>query len=141
MTKPRLFWLAFAACLGLAGFWGVRLLTPRHRINHGSFEKIQVGMTLEEVEALVGVPPGDYASGPYHLASLCRFGWGGKQRLLVSWVGNEGQIQVLVDNEKKVCGSMWADISLLEESNIIEKLRCWMGLNEPVGSQPLSSDW
>jgi WD40 repeat protein len=34
--------------------------TPKHRINEVSLQQIQRGMTLEEVEEILGVPAGDY---------------------------------------------------------------------------------
>src|SRR6516165_1126910 len=65
MTKRRLFWLAYAACVGLAVFWGIRLIPQRHRISAKSYDEIQVGMTLKEVETLLAVPPGDYSTRPF----------------------------------------------------------------------------
>jgi hypothetical protein len=64
MTARCLFWLGFLACLSLAFFVGVRLLTPRHRIGYENYQKIKIGMALAEVEALLGVPAGDYSTRP-----------------------------------------------------------------------------
>src|SRR5260370_895254 len=103
MTKRRLFWLAFAACLGLAVFWGVRLLTPRHRINRESFDKIQIDMTLGEVEAILGVPAGKYVTGPstYDFFNGDGIGFLDGDRVL-DWIGDWGQIQVLLNTKNKV---------------------------------------
>jgi hypothetical protein len=130
MTKPRLFWLTFAACLGLAAFWGVRLLTPRHRINRESLEKIQVGMTLEEVEAILGVPPGDYAT----------------KECGIAWVGDEGAIHVMLTPEGRVSYKGWVEPwrELIGEVTLLDKLRGWFGLRQewsPVTSYPLPPDW
>jgi hypothetical protein len=60
--KPWLFWGLFAvtmACVACFAFW---LTTPKHRISKQRIEQIEPGMTLAEVEAIFGVPPGDYSS-------------------------------------------------------------------------------
>jgi hypothetical protein len=41
----------------------VWLTYPRHRLNQASYERIEVGMTLEEVEAILGGPAADYTGG------------------------------------------------------------------------------
>jgi hypothetical protein len=51
---------AVAAVAGLMAFAGWRALTPPHQINRASFEQIREGMTLAEVEGILGVPPGRY---------------------------------------------------------------------------------
>ena len=144
MTKPRLFLLAFAACLGVAVFWGVRLLPPRHRINPESFEKIQVGMTLEEVEAILGVPPGDYAT-KQHVYDL----WGGDGVVLglrhrIGWVGDEGAIHVILNPEGSVSHKLWLDLWFIGEVTFLDKLRGWFGLRQKmnaVSSYPMPPDW
>ena len=144
MTKPRLFLLAFAACLGVAVFWGVRLLPPRHRINPESFEKIQVGMTLEEVEAILGVPPGDYAT-KQHVYDL----WGGDGVVLglrhrIAWAGDEGAIHVILSPEGRVSHKLWLDLCFIGEVTFLDKLRGWFGLRQKmnaVSSYPMPPDW
>src|SRR6516165_3894766 len=37
---------------------------PPHRINRDSLERLGPGMTLPEVEAILGAPPGDYSTSP-----------------------------------------------------------------------------
>jgi hypothetical protein len=53
---------AVAACLGLA--WAVvAMLSPRLGVTQANFNRIEFGMTLAEVEAILGKPP-DFFSGP-----------------------------------------------------------------------------
>jgi hypothetical protein len=50
-----------AVALGLTGYAGWQAFTSGHRINKATFHQIGSGMTLAEVEALLGAPPGNYA--------------------------------------------------------------------------------
>src|SRR5215471_8048203 len=104
MTHRRLFWLAFAACLCLAVFWGVRLLTTQHRINRESFEKIQVGMTQSDVESLLGVPPGDYSTREY---TFLEPPWPLSKIWEFQWIGNDGRIRVKLDEKRNVATYHW----------------------------------
>jgi hypothetical protein len=68
MTKRKkvLGLVAVVALAELAGAIAGRASRPPHRINLDGYERIQVDTTLAEVEAVVGVPPGDYAEKPGH---------------------------------------------------------------------------
>jgi len=65
-NRRRKLVLALLAAFLMAGgaVWACRqaLAPPSHRINPESFEQIQGGMTPAEVEAIIGVPPGDYST-------------------------------------------------------------------------------
>jgi len=50
------------ALFGLAVFWLALRLQPSDRISREGFDRIQQGMTQEEVEAVLGVPPGEYVT-------------------------------------------------------------------------------
>jgi hypothetical protein len=140
MTKRRLFWLAYAACLGLAVFWGVRLLTHRHRINRESFEKLQVGMSVAEVEAILGVPAGDYATGLYVEVGL-RKSFSIHDTLASRWVGDDGVIRVWLNEGGKVLSCRWDNIWLAnDEETIVCKFRRWLGISS-VDSDPMPYDW
>ena len=56
--------VAMAAVAGLA-FW---LTAPKHRIHEESIGLIEAGMSQAEVEAIFGVPPGDYSSNTANAA-------------------------------------------------------------------------
>jgi hypothetical protein len=47
-----------------AAVLGTYLMLPRTPINEGNYDKIQVGMSLAEVEALLGGPARDESRGP-----------------------------------------------------------------------------
>jgi len=143
MTRCRLYWLAYAACVGLAVFWGVRLLTPRHCINRENFEKIQIGMSQEEVESLLGAPPGDYTRGsllvlaqepskninwvvpPWDLT------WGDAR-----WIGKDAAVAVWLDPQKCVTKTEFAVVICFNaETTFLDKFRGWLGLENKVNHQ------
>lgn len=61
MKKRFLLKFGLIAVLGLAGF-GLYLwwTIPTNGINRASLWRIREGMSQEEVEAIIGMPPGDY---------------------------------------------------------------------------------
>ena len=122
MTKRRLFWLAYAACVGLAVFWGIRLIPQRHRISAKSYDKIQIGMTIKEVETLLGVPPGDYSTRPFlrhHSEGRRGFNWE------FQWIGNDCRIGVRLDQHGKVAGSGYEQHFPVMEETFFDKVRGW----------------
>src|SRR4051812_8749026 len=80
------------------GYW---LTRPTPRVTEESFAEIQPGMTIEQVEAIIGGPPGNYsgrpAQGAYPLGCVpmewdhCQFGPGPSG---VEWVGPDMAIAV-----------------------------------------------
>ena len=62
--QVRLGLLAAAVLAAAMGLATVCFLIFRSPINLGSFERIQLGMTIQEVTAVLGVPPGYYNVTP-----------------------------------------------------------------------------
>ena len=62
--KKKLVCFAIVAALIPAVYFFMRPSVPKHNINPASLEKIENGMTLADVEAILGVPSGDYTTGP-----------------------------------------------------------------------------
>ena len=54
--KRKLKWLAIFLAVSLLGFGTALLLWPRDRITAESWQKIQVGMTEDEVADILGGP-------------------------------------------------------------------------------------
>jgi hypothetical protein len=65
------------------------MLTPKHRINEESFQRIKSGMTYAEVEAILGAPPGDHRVDPddesFVGGSLTNSPW----LLCHNWIGED----------------------------------------------------
>jgi hypothetical protein len=87
---------------GITFFW---LNSPPPRINPGQYQQIHEGMVLEEVEAVIGGPPGFY---PPNLSGtrvrlLDGHEFGGDARLKQEyWSGSDYEIGVLVNDEGTV---------------------------------------
>src|SRR5687768_7409723 len=60
MRKRLLTTLAVLAVLLAGGYLTLWWTAPRHNISQAGFDAIQLGMTQEEVEAILGGPPGIY---------------------------------------------------------------------------------
>jgi hypothetical protein len=89
------------------------LALPRHRINREGFEAIQVGMSEQEVEGVLGGPPGDYSTGEVESGPLQN-----KEDIDLhftlpepasagdlkpqTWEGNQGLVVVLLGKDRKV---------------------------------------
>ena len=124
MRKPRYFWLAFAACLGLVVVWLFRPHPPAHRINQESYDKIQIGMSPEEVEAIFGVPPGSYSTKKGSVCLTCTPGFLAGQTTELDWISDEAVIQVWLNDEKKV---IYCEGTLFADETVFDQLRRWLG--------------
>ena len=61
---------------------------PKSAINQENFDRIQVGMTEDEVEAILGGPPGNYTDRRYPMS------YTGGSLLYRSWIGDGGVISI-----------------------------------------------
>src|SRR5262249_11637261 len=78
------------------------LSSENSRFCHSSFTEIKIGMTLADVETIVGIPPGDYSTAPIvlppegdaeNMAAIVRLMNGDG----IWWVGNGGVFCIGVD--------------------------------------------
>jgi hypothetical protein len=77
---------------------GAIVLWPRQepsRVTYENFKRIKNGMTHQEVEALLGGPPGDYTSSP--VAEMVS---GAQWRNSTPWVGDDGAIYVWFEEDR-----------------------------------------
>ena len=97
MRKRRLISLGIAACLVVVGFALLTLLA-KCPVTRENGEKIETGMTKQQVEALLGGPAGDYSGGWYvaEWPDGLNGGWLPREE----WVGNRVAIAVwFADNQ------------------------------------------
>jgi hypothetical protein len=137
-----LFGIFFVGAIAVLFLW---VLWPKDRLNEKGFDLIQKGMTQKEVEAILGVPPGDYSNGAVamtpEVGSGLMFGPG----IMVSiheylrdttpredgccanfWIGNEQAIQVTFDSDGKTVYTQFFAVYI--PRTYLEKLRRMFGL-------------
>ena len=123
--KRRLVWSAVAACV-LALVSGLTIWRARpHPVNRANLERIQNAMTLAEVEAIFGCPPGEYATVDcmQHLTTNISE-WRVKR-----WVSDEGEFRVQFDEDTggHVTATAYRELMVLPQPGLFDRLRAWLG--------------
>jgi hypothetical protein len=122
------------------------LLRPQPRIGPASFHRIQAAMTIQEVEEIIGLPPGDYYTGPLGVGGITSRGPYGFTREergisdvevpeawriregehLNSWWGNRYAIIVLFDGHNHAVRWELLDVvPAVSRPGILERLAKW----------------
>jgi hypothetical protein len=91
LLKKRWLWLSLFFVII---FGGALALLPLHdRITQANCNSIKKGMSLQEVEAILGGPPGDQTGWPHAFPKSYRFA----AEAEFFWAGEEGMILVVLD--------------------------------------------
>ena len=114
-----LLWLGLLICLGTLGLLAC-LGLPGPRIDQGSFEKIQTGMTQQEVENLIGCSPGNY-NGRWRI--FHDGGLEGSDDRYKEWVGQEMAILVWLDGDGKVSRKESLSLGMTRRDSFLDRLR------------------
>jgi hypothetical protein len=109
----------------------VRLLAPPadKQLNVGGFFQIKVGMSLSEVERLLGGPPGNYGRYSEETGSMTLEGYlappGSGEKV---WCNDENRFEIYFDQQKQVVGyHKRARYSQEPGPSWLERLRKWLG--------------
>ena len=141
--KRKLKWLAIVLAVSLLGFGTALLLWPRDRITAESWQKIQIGMTEEEVAEILGGAGMNYWEAwdqhsalekelgrplfefqdPVLQEPLKRVLW---DRAKI-WIGRRGIIVIELDQDKNVCWKQFHGARRIN-AGIFDRLRDWLGL-------------
>ena len=129
----RLFDLLRSAALAIAATIGW-LAWPTAQIDVSRFSEVRKGMTLQEVEAIVGGPPGVYCAGG--LTGNYWRGWDGpftgdeiKKTGAREWVGKEWSMLVFFGPDGRVT-SVDTGLTTMRPP-FLDRVRVWMGLADP----------
>src|SRR5262245_27997778 len=114
-------WVLVAG-LGLASFAYLLFASASGGINRMSVLRIKVGMSCEEVDAVIGLPHGDYSKSSFGRLPLAMyFGSGEEVRF---WYGNTGTITVWFANGK-VTGRYFSPSS----ASFFDRFYQWIGIH------------
>ncbi len=131
MTIPKRLLLSLALLLVLvvAGSVCIVWLAPRHRITAENIEKIQPGMSRQDVEALLRAPAGFEARGRKASFSLLAYVvvemHGNSQAEW--WVGEEQAVAVVFDADGHALKHLSA-MAAQDTETYLDKLRRWLHL-------------
>lgn len=129
MSRKRVRWLvAVLLILGIAlvSFWWF-YLRPPYGITQRSFAKIQLGMTLKQVETIIGFPPGmydtpdDFAFAKHGVIPVEARGF----KRTEDWIRPEAAITVYLNADEIV---LWKEYTGPERTGFVGRLLELFGL-------------
>jgi hypothetical protein len=118
MKKNHLLWIVSTLAIIVAAIW---LLAPSQGpISRTAYGRIRLGMSRDDVMAIMMVPPGNYATD-FH-TSVGEVSEGrSKAGVRLWWISDNAMIDVEFDEREEVC---WKDLHVIEtERSIQQKLR------------------
>ncbi len=118
LKRKRLLWIvSLLAAITAAGWFLVPSQGPITRTAYG---RIQLGMSKDDVSAIMILPPGDYTTDFYTSVDEQSEGRSRSGRRLW-WISNHAMIEVEFDEREEVC---WKDLHIIEtERSVQQKLR------------------
>ena len=125
MTRRWLVRVGVAVCLAVAAGVGARLTAPRPcPVSLANCEHIRDGMTLAEVEEVLGGPPGTYGSGMVLVAGPGVMSLSDRYE---HWWTDEGLLLVRFDQQGRSSGFTFCGGVLFPPPSPLDRLRAWLG--------------
>ena len=144
--KRKLKWLAVVLVVLLVGFAIVLFLGPRDRVTEDSWSQIRIGMTVEQVETILGFPGLDWEEHQAKKAKRSRtFVMEGRYLLeprwieteglkrkrregeVKHWAGRRGDIAVFLDERGHVRGKRFSGWRAEDEDDLLNRLLILLG--------------
>jgi hypothetical protein len=124
VTRHRRFLFLFLAAVVVGLAVGVLLLWPRpSAISPENCERIQNGMTLADVEAFLGGPPGTYTTdGQDWSMGMLDNGVRSITHTRRVWVGDNGGIRIDFDEHGHVAVCQWCP----RGESLLNRMRRWL---------------
>lgn len=117
--RPRIVWLLFGLFIGVVLIREINPLS-RPRVTRANFARIQQGMTFDQVQAILGAPPGDYTGGRCEPAENYTPSFGKVGRFIAppglwrepphAWTTYEGYIDVGFDQRGRATEKYFDDV-------------------------------
>jgi hypothetical protein len=124
MRKRLLIAAGLSAVLAVSALVVVWFGSPRDRISEANYARIREGMTLHEVETVLGGPEGSYTSEGNDWAmemALLKAPVGHTRR---TWMGDDGGIRIEFDEQERVVTQEWCP----RRESFFARVRGWMRL-------------
>jgi hypothetical protein len=116
-------WFITGVAVLLAVVIGVGFLCSRpHRINQAGFDRITEGMTLREVEEILGRPPGDYTDRRLPDFAMLD-GHLDRWEMAEVWLSDEGVVVVVFDKDCRVARKAFIPEGEWPERPWMERIR------------------
>jgi hypothetical protein len=109
----RVFWAIWFACMLLGGMFTYFIFTPLVSVRQETCDAIRPGMTLLEVSAIVGGPPGSYDG----IQSYGMLSANIPEPPYWYWLSEQGIITVKYDKENRVASATHIPICVCDSSN------------------------
>jgi transcriptional regulator with XRE-family HTH domain len=132
MTRKRKLMLAIAglAVAVVAVPLGLHVWSQRHApgrfIDQEHCARIKKGMTQEEVEAILGVPPGVYTKKQLFFFDMRSFSMLGAGERVATWTGDQGLVDVVFDEHGAVEFSQFEQGTELRGPSYLEQILTWL---------------
>jgi hypothetical protein len=126
LLKSKRFWTWLVlGCLAISILGpAVWILIPKPGINRQNYHKIQVGMTLDEVTALMGHPPGNHAKPTSVIVVPDSESMGDTAPGQKFWMSDSGFIIVVLDENDRVRGAAFTRV---QDASILGRLYRFLG--------------
>jgi len=129
MSRRRLLLVAIPAVLILVGA-GAWVLWPRPGITRANAAQVVEGMTLAEVEAIMGGSPRDESTGPLCVDEPADPTWDGTGICAANrptWTSNQVLVEIDLDANRQVERARWYPVRRAPES-LLDIVRRWLRL-------------
>lgn len=125
--RKRIIALICVALVLIVGSWILR--PQRDQVNNDSISRIERGMTLHEVESILGAPPGDYTTREVLYVARPAPGyrpWLHKNTAKV-WASNDAKVAIHFDDSGRVEG-VFPEIKVGRRESLWDRFRKWLRL-------------
>jgi hypothetical protein len=140
MGMSKIIFGSAIALVLIAGYVALRPSGVGQRVNRKHFEAIEEGMSLQDLEKLLGVPAGNYsrrlASGPK--AFIKKLGEDMREENHALWVSDQGIIVVFFDDGQKVDAAIFRTAHLDPNYTYLDRFRSLLHLQliSPFSAHP-----
>jgi hypothetical protein len=122
MTRRRLIFGLLLNSAALACVAGWLLVANVRKVTQARFERVEEGMSREEVIRTVGGPPGDYSR-----RELITNGWSNLSWYHDTWLCDDGELLVRFDDSGTATEVVVLDVRS-RQPTLTEQIRRWLGL-------------